>query len=137
MDHVFAHCCICLVHDLHTVSYPVPRDEGVLHPMRSLQCGVCECVCGSGGCEECERIVQLKGCVCVCVCAKHVNTSCDPATTVSPSLTPVVPQILVPWPSKPPVSDSFTVCKNTVSDQNQVVYYKAWERCYRHTAIAD
>ena len=57
MDHVFAHSCKCLVHDLHTVSYPVPRDEGVSHPTGSLQC-VCElCVVWS----VCVGVVSVKG----------------------------------------------------------------------------
>jgi len=39
----FAHCCICLMHGLHTVSYQFLRDEGVFHPMGSLHrmCGLC------------------------------------------------------------------------------------------------
>ena len=67
--HVFAHCCICLVHDLHTVSNPVPRDEGVFHPMGSLHrmCGLCV-VCGCGECGECVRTAPIKEFVCVSVC---------------------------------------------------------------------
>ena len=65
--HVFAHCCICLVHDLHTVSNPVPRDEGVFHPMGSLH-RMCVC-CVSVHVGVVWRVcTNLRICVCECVC---------------------------------------------------------------------
>jgi len=62
--HVFAYCCLCLMHFFHTLSYPVLRDEGVFHwigiPTEYVCVVCCVSVYVSVVSEGCVRITLIK-----------------------------------------------------------------------------